>query len=261
MFLINETVLLARDVITRPAEAFKRIAAPPHALLPAAIIYILFSTAHAVFYALKPPDFPAEAAQLMTGLGQTAALPLLTWLWTELSWGTVFLAAWIFFLAFFIQLLRSGRLPLKIIAALSAAVLPGAGMVLLARRAVSPAVMALCWTLILAVPGFFSFRMRGCLKPLLSLFFALNAISLLIIPAQAAAAAVRWENAYISAQFIGAAWMLAVSASGIRTITATGITRNVLALFFSLIFEMTLIYSLNLAGIIPASVLKVLLVP
>lgn len=256
MSMIKEALLLSKEVITCPARAFKRICASPHGLYPAALVYFFFTVCHSLFYALKPADFPAEAGQVLNEVISPWA-----WMRTELFWGTVFMLAWIFFLASFLEILRRGRLPLRIIAALSAAALPGILIALQAKKNASFPVVLLSWSLLLAFFSFFSWRLRGEWKPLASLFLSLNAIALLILPAQAAAAAVRWENAYIAVQFAGAVWMLAVSATGIRAFTGSGIARNVLALSLALILNMGLVYSLHLAEIVPARALKVLIAP
>lgn len=224
----------------------------PEGVSAALKIYIAFTFFYLFFFWIKPPGFPdPNAAPARQGL--------LFWLQVML-WQPPLEAAWIVFLVALVQWFKTGRLPLKITAAVFWTAIPfiltsleaGGG---LARSLLAPA--ALLWI------SPFYLLLRGLpraewLAPA-GFMLGLNAISLALLPPMIMMTVLRSASGFTMTQAAGGLWMLAAAALGLRRLSRQKLARVFMSVLLSMFLQIALALSLQRMNLIPKDIFKALL--
>ncbi len=247
---------LALDLLLRPSRALDRLLSKDGALGDSAKIYAVYLAATILFYTLKPGDFPplpagAPAMRFEGGLG--------FWI-TVHAWNPVFTAVGIAMIGWFAWLLRGGRLALRLPLAVLCGFLPLFLILGYSNTGMPKWGFALTWVLLIlaGVPGFRA-QPAAVWKPLCSLFLAVNAISLALLPLFSGAAFLKSPIAYHIVEIAALFWTLGLAAYGVSRLAGISAARAFCAIFLSTLCQVFFIFSLHLLGLIPKDALKALM--
>lgn len=248
---------LAADLLLRPSKALDRMTGTSAALGESALIYAAYLAASAVFYTLKPPDFPpvAEGAPVVRLEGG-----LLFWL-KVLAWNPFFTVVGIALTAWYARLLYPGRLAFRLVLSCAATALPLIALLAYTNNSLSKPLFALAWLalLLFAAPGFL--RVERVLWPVLfSIFLSINAVALALLPLFCAAIFLRVPLLYHGIEIAMMFWMLGLAAYGVHRAAGLPTARAFCAIFLSALVQVFFVFSLHMLGLIPKDALKALMI-
>ncbi|MBI3298519.1 MAG: hypothetical protein HYZ75_10170 [Elusimicrobia bacterium] len=253
----SEALRLAWDFAFRPRRGVGRVLdAPRKAPRLAGLILLAYMAASAVFYRLKPEGFPMP----MEGF-----VPLETphslffWLKVQL-WTPALAAVLVAATAWFSGLLKDGKLPLRLAAAVLSAAAPVILLVLHANGKVGTPLFAGLWVVLLAamVPGWRALDARTW-SALGAILLAANAPALALLPAFSAAVLLRSEPLYHVLEMTLLFWTLGVCAFGVGRAREMPTARAFAAVFLGFIAQIFFVFSMHNAGLLPKDVLKALM--
>lgn len=227
----------------------------PEALGPCARIYALFVVAYALFFWLKPFDFPERNAAF-----PREAQTLLFWTKVML-WQPPLEAGWIAFLLGLVAWFRSGSLPLRMAGGVAWTAAPFLLMISYAQfKVFSKPGLALGSALWLGlfVPLWRKLSQSEW-RPIAAFMLGLNAIGLAILAPMIGAAIADSPGAFKFVQAAGGLWILGAGTAGLRRLTGLRLPRAFMAVLFSMFFQIALAFTLHLLGIVPKDILKALL--
>lgn len=225
------------------------------ALLDACALYALTLLGAALFYRLKPYDFPdANAASPMGPQG------LLFWLKVML-WQPLLMSALIAFAAVLLRWLKDGWLPLKVATAFFWCAVPLILTVFYVKNVLPRpafAVLMLAW----AVPG--ALVARGIpaaeWRPLAAFLLGLNVVQLAALLPESVVTAMRWEGGYKAVVGAAGFWMLIGGALGLKALPPQRpLARALLPLLFALVLQIEVVIAAFMLGWLPVETLKALL--
>lgn len=244
---------LGRAALFSPSRAAE-LAAQPAAPRPAAFIYAACLVATAVFFALKPFDFPDRNAAF-----PREAQGLLFWLKVML-WQPPLEAALIVFVVALVEWLREGKLFFKMLGGLLFTALPFVLLLAYKYGGLSwggYAALAAGWL------GLVGWRARlvpaQSWRPAAALMLALNAVPLLSVAPMALATGLGSEGLFKGAQIVAGLWMLGAAALGLRALTGARLPRCFMAVLFSMFMQIAFAFTLHMLGLVPKDILKALL--
>ncbi|MDE2292940.1 MAG: hypothetical protein KGL53_12735 [Elusimicrobia bacterium] len=247
---------LGVDVAVRPVKALDRVLEDRKpALRASAVILAVYMAVSAVFYTLKPGDFPP-----MEGLGPLDASNGL-WFWVGVQvWTPALAAVLIATTAWFAEVMRGGKLQFRLLAAVLSSAIPWLLFVVYARTAAPKWVFGLVWLGLaaLTVPGFRRLPKEAWM-PLSALLLAVNSLALAMTPLFAATVVARFAAGYNALEIVLLIWTLGVCTYGVARILAMPVPRAFVAVFLGLLMQITFVMWMHLVGVIPNSVLKALM--
>lgn len=244
----------AWNLLRHPARALDRVTRGEG--LPEALwIYAAYLVASVMFYSLKPAGFPPQAAD-SPFLEVEGGFSL--WL-RVVPWHPVTQALLIGLTVWFMRMLRGGRLPLKLFAGVLCVCAP---LLLLSQFKVLPGwAFLLGWLALLAalVPGLRRIE-RALWGRLATLLLGIHAVALALMPLFVVSVLLRSAVLYhlLEVPVLGF-WMIGLGAYGIRRISGLQTARAFCAILFSMICMLCLVFALFLSGLVPADVLKALM--
>lgn len=214
-------------------------------------VYAIWIAASLLSLWMKPFDFPdVNAAAPVQDLA----------FWSKVAvWEPVLAALNIALTTLVLNWMREGWLPLKTAAATLWSAFPLILTISLTRSAIGKplfSVLLLLW----AAPGALVARRipRAQWRRVTAFLLGINAVAVVLLLPQAAAAALRSEVLYKASLVLTAVWLLACGGVGLRSLTKISLPRAVLAfLFANLALNMALMAAYRL-GWLPLDVLKVL---
>lgn len=251
---MKQALAFGRLFLFSPAKAASACATD-RALRDAAVVYGLTLLGAAVFYRLKPYDFPdANAAVPMGPQG------LLFWLKVML-WQPLLMAALIAFCGVLLRWLKDGWLPVKAVSAVAWSAAPLILTVFYARHALPKAAFAVLMIL-WAVPAALVARTVPARewRPLAAFLLGLNAVQLAALFPETVVTAMRWEAGYKGVVGLAGLWMLVGGALGLKTLPPQRpLPRAMLALLFALVLQIVVVVAAFMLGWLPVETLKALL--
>lgn len=237
---------------TRAAQAAKE----PKELWVNARIYLAFVVASMLLFWLKPFDFPDANAPLPR---ETQNLAF--WLKVML-WQPPLEVAWIASVVGLIEWLRKGSLGPRMVAGVAWAA--GSVFLIVAYAQKNGGISKPAFAAGVAIVfGLFVPLLRRT-EPaerlrLASFLLGMNAIGLLMLAGMAAATLAGSPSLFQGAQIAGGLWMMGAAALGVRELSGLRMPRAFMAVFLSLVFQITIAVSLHLLGVVPKDILKALL--
>ncbi|MBI4375920.1 MAG: hypothetical protein HY549_05660 [Elusimicrobia bacterium] len=252
---MHNIALLCRDFLSSPREAAERCRRP-ESFRASLMIYAAFVVCYALFFWLKPWDFPEVNAPW-----PQQELGLLFWL-KVLLWQPALEGAWIALLLGLISWFGAGSMAFRLLTAVAWA----AGPIMLMAYHHSGALSrpAFAAGSVLAFGAFIPLWRKVETRDWISVtafMLGLNVIGLAGLIPMALAIWLRHELLFKIAQFVSAFWMLGAGAAGLKALSGLRLPRVFMAIMLSVVFQVTLAFSLYLVGLVPKDVLKALLYP
>jgi len=245
------------DFISKPSRAVNAIKKDPRKALKAATgVYAVYLITAALFYTLKPDGFPppipgAEATAVEHGL--------LFWIGVQ-AWSPVLLAVWIAATGWFCGLLGTGKLAVRMPAALGSIIIPILLFVVYKNGSIPRSAFAATWLILIAVmiPGFRRIKKDDWIRLTASLAGLHAAAILLLLPFTLAVLA-RSPRAYHAVELVMLFWVLGLASYSVRRVMEIATARAFSAVFLSLVAQILFVFSMYLLGILPKGVLKALM--
>ncbi|PCI37318.1 MAG: hypothetical protein COB53_06850 [Elusimicrobia bacterium] len=244
------------DFLYQPSRALDLVNKDPRAALRASAgVYALFLVTAALFYTLKPDGFPPIP-------GAELNIPehgLLFWIKVQ-AWSPILLAVWIAAAGWFGRLLGSGKLAIRLPAAVAAAIIPLLLIVVYNSAQMHRAIFGLCWVGLIAVmvPGFRRVSQEDWLR-LTACLAGLHAAAIVLLIPFTIAVVARSPRAYHAVEFVMLFWVLGLATFSVRRILNIATARAFSAVFLSLITQILFVFSMHLLGVLPKEVLKALM--
>lgn len=216
-------------------------------------VYAAWVVASLLYLWLKPFDFPDTNAAIPSRFQGFS-------FWTKVAlWEPVLAALNIALTGLVLRWMKDGWLPLKTAAATLWCTLPLILTVAYTRSAISKPVFALLF-IVWAIPGvLYARRIPGAdWRRTTTFLLGLNAVGLVLLVAQAAAALARSQVLYKASLVLTVAWLLACGGTGLKTLAKTSLPRAVLAFLFANLALNLVLAAAFLLGWLPMEVLKVL---
>lgn len=257
MSIASDSLALGWDVALRPSRAVDRIlAAPESALRPATGILALYMLVSAVFYWLKPDSFPPPPEAYIAPENPRS---LFFWVRVQL-WTPPLAAVLIATTGWFSGVLKGGKLPFRLTAAVLSAAIPVLLLVLHAGGRVGTPLFTGVWLLLLGlmVPGWRAIERRSWLA-LAGVLLAANAPALALVPVFAGAVVLRTAMIYHALEMLLLFWTLGVCAYGVGRTLGIPTARAFAAVFLGFIAQIFFVFSMHNAGLLPKDVLKALM--
>ena len=251
--------ILARDLIINPSRAGERIAKEPDILSASLAIYLIYLCVSVVFYSWKPADFPA-ASDAPLSLAR-ATLPQGPVFWAKVqAWSPVLTAIWLYFLAWFVERLKTGRLAFRLFISALVWVAPTVALVLWASGQIHKAGLLAVWALAIAptVP-LARAKAPASWRPLAALLLSIVAVNLALCPLFAAAVVLRADRAYEALELAMLFWTLGLGTYVLGRLEELPAARAFAALLFSMIAQMAAVFSLFAGGVVSKEILKALM--
>jgi len=243
MTTLKTSFIFFRRLIAKPSKAFE-YALESRSAISAVPVYLFYLAASAVFYSLKPADFPAEAAQLK--LGSVSAV---SWFANAAVWETFFLVLLVFSLSLFSGLAQRLKTAFFIPVSLALLAAPAAAKIA-GISAALPVIYVIAW---------YFFRFPGFrYAPAAAIAILSTALAVLAIPPEALTAAFRWETGYMAVQLVFAVWSLLLMGGAVKFFCKLGTAKTAIALIFSLALSFILIMAAHLSGLISSRALSLL---
>ncbi|MBI5210994.1 MAG: hypothetical protein HY927_13575 [Elusimicrobia bacterium] len=248
----DSALRLGWRVLASPTEAARSCLGGRN-LAPSLWIYAACLAAFGAYNWLKPPGFPAGQSFPVEdpGLGHSLQVAL---------WNIPLEAGWIVFLMGLARFFESGTLIVRMVLGVAWA---AASIVLLVLYAElhkfgkgGLLAGALAW-----LGLFYPLTRRvGASEwlPLASFMLAINAIAVVLAAPLTVAALARAEDAHKAAQVIGGLWLLGASTLGLRELRGMRLSRAFMAIFLTMVFQVTLSFTLYFAGLAPREILMAL---
>lgn len=225
------------------------------AFLDSLKVYALTLLAAAVFYRLKPYDFPdANAAVPMGPQG------LLFWL-KVMSWQPLLMAALIGFAGVLLRWLKDGWLPVKVASSFFWCAIPLILTVTYVKNGIPKSAFG-ALMLVWAAPAVWVGRGIGRREWLLLATFllGLNFVELAAMAPEAVVTAMRWEAGYKAVVGLAGLWMLVGGALGLKRLApGRPLPRALLPLLFALVLQIEVVIAAFMLGWLPVETLKALL--
>lgn len=251
---MRQALSFGRLFLFSPSKAAAACAAD-RAPLDALKLYGLTLLAAAVFYRLKPYDFPdANAAVPMGPQG------LLFWLKVML-WQPLLMALLVGFCGVLLRWMKDGWLPVKVASSFLWCAAPLILTVLYVKSGISKAAFG-ALMILWAVPGIAVGRgvPAGEWRPLAAFLLGLNVVQLAALVPEAAVTAARWEGGYKAVVGAAGFWMLVGGALGLRSLPPhRPLPRALLPLLFALVLQIEVVVAAFMLGWLPVETLKALL--
>lgn len=216
-------------------------------------IYAIFLAASAVFFWLKPADFPDVNAPIPIehrGLG----------FWLKVGfWQLPLEAGWILFLAVLARFFSRGSWPVRFAAAVLWTAFPFLAFVAYGQGAIPRLGLHAAFLVWLAPMALLARRLEaGEWRPLAAFILGMNAIGLALLAPMAAAALFQSASFFTFSQALGGLWMLAFASLGLRELSRLRLPRAFMAVLFSMFLQIALAFHLHLGGLVPKEILKAL---
>lgn len=220
-------------------------------LAPSLWIYAAFLLASALFFSVKPYDFPD------TNMPPPMELQDFHYWFKVNLWHPLLDGSWIVLLMGLLRWFKEGKLFPRMLGATAWAAIPGLLIMLYVEYKAFP------W-LVLALGGAaWLFPLRPLLKdvpreewlPLAVFMLALNAVGLFLLLPMAVGLALRWKEGYLAVQIGGGLWILRNGALGLRELAGLRLSRAFLSILFSLFYLVGLTFLLHSLGA-PKEILK-----
>lgn len=241
-------------LMVRSPSAGAEKARPREAFAPAVKVYAAFVLLYALFFWLKPFDFPdpnvgvpRETQGLLFWLKAMAFQPLLE-------------VAWVVFLYGMARWFSAGGLTMRMAVAVFAAAAPFILIVLYYQNEIPKAAFAAgaaAWI------GFSLWYARGeswePLRELLAFMLALNAIGIALLVPMVLFTAARSQQLFMLTQGLGGFWLLGAGALGLRQLTGLRMSRAFMAMLLSMFLQIAFAFTLHLLGVVPKEILKAIL--
>jgi hypothetical protein len=251
---MKKTLNLGRLFLFSPAKAAAACESD-RALLDACKIYGLTLLAAAVFYRLKPYDFPDANAAVPMG-------PQSLFFWLKVMlWQPLLMAALIAFCAVLLRWLRDGWLPIKVATSFFWCAIPLILTVFYVKNSIPKpafAVLMIAW----AVPGVYVGRgvpLREW-RSLAAFLLGLNVVELAAMLPESVVTLMRWEAGYKAVVGLAGLWMLVGGALGLKALAPSRpLPRALLPLLFALVLQIEVVIAAFMLGWLPVETLKALL--
>ncbi|MBI4385893.1 MAG: hypothetical protein HY551_00775 [Elusimicrobia bacterium] len=256
-----ETRKFARDLLLNPSEAVARIARSPEALRASAILYIAFLCASAIFYALKPENFPPPQGdiELIRGPEESRGL----WFWIKVqSWNPFLSLVWTVLLGWFSSFLKFSPLgkPLSLLTAGVMGMLPLIPILLYVNHLIPRSIFLAVWLVFLGamIPAL---RKRGASswRPLLCLVLSVNVVNLALLAPFVLSVALRTAWMYHGLEFVLLFWTLGLGTYALSRLEELSTPRAFCAIFLSMLCQFWLVFSLYFLGLVPKDILKAMM--
>lgn len=240
----------AAAFLVRPERAADDCARPD-ALADALTVYALWVAASLLYLQWKPHDFPDAYAP-------ARAEGLRFWLRVAL-WEPVLAAMNLALTGLVLEWMRSGWLALRTAVATLWSAVPLILTIAYTRSGLPRAAFG-AGILVWAVPGALVARRIGAgeWRRLAAFLLGLNAISLLLLLPEVAAAVLRSDFLYKATLGVSVVWLLACGGLGLRRLCRASLARAVLAFLFANLVLNVVIAAAYLLHWLPMEVLKVL---
>jgi len=225
------------------------------AIYEALKLYGLTLLAAAVFYRLKPYDFPdANAAVPLTSQS------LLFWI-KVMAWQPLLMGALVAFCAVFLRWMKDGWLPVKVATSFFWCAVPLILTVFYVKNGISKSVFSILM-IVWAAPGAYVLR-RVPARELLQVstfLLGLNVIELFALLPEAVVTLMRWEAGYKAVVGVAGLWMLVGGALGLKSLPpGRPLPRALLPLLFALVLQIEVVIAAFMLGWLPVETLKALL--
>lgn len=229
--------------------------ARPREALPASLrVYAAFLLLYALFFWLKPFDFPDPNVGV-----PREAQGLLFWL-KVMGFQPLLEAAWVVFLLGMARWFAAGRLAPRLLTGVLWTAAPFILLVVYHQNAMPKALFAAGGALWLASYGLVIKREDlGALRELLSFMLALNAIGIALLVPMTLLTAARSRELFMLTQGLGGFWLLGAGALGLRKLTGLRMSRAFLSMLLSMFMQIAFTFLLYMLGIVPKEILKALL--
>jgi hypothetical protein len=227
---------------------------PKEAFLPAVKVYAAFLLLYALFFWLKPFDFPDPNVGV-----PRESQNLLFWL-KVMSFQPLLEVAWVVFLYGMARWFSAGTLALRMTAAVFAAAAPFILILLYYQNFIPKSLFALgaaAWI------GFSLWYAKGQswepLRELLAFMLALNAVGIALLVPMVLFTAMRSQQLFMLSQGLGGFWLLGAGALGLRQLTGLRMSRAFMAMLLSMFLQIAFAFTLHLLGVVPKEILKAIL--
>ncbi|MCX5788645.1 MAG: hypothetical protein NTX64_09120 [Elusimicrobia bacterium] len=242
--LVGSGWRLGRDMIVAPRRAL--------------VIYLAYLAVSVAFYSWKPADFPSVSD---APLALRSPLPQGPVFWAKVqAWSPALTAIWIYFLAWFVERLKTGRLAFWLFVSALVWVAPTVGLVLWASKQIPTLALGLVWLVALAptVP-LVRAKEPGSWAPLGALLLAIVAVNLALCPLFAVTVLIHSDKGYEGLEMVMLFWTLGLGTYLLSRIERLGAARAFAALFFSMIAQVAAVFSLHAGGLVSKEILKALM--
>lgn len=248
---MRELFAAFKRFLASPSKAAAE-ARSPRSLSVNARIYGLFLLLWAVFFWLKPFDFPDANA----GLPLTARGPLF-WLKAAL-WQLPVELLLVFLLLGLLEWMREGSLPFKLVCAVGWTLASFVLVVAYAQKmGLSKAALAFGGLVSFAPFALLARRVKKeDARAVLSFLLGVNAVGLPMLAGMALATAAGLPVLFKGAQIAGGFWMIGASAVGLRELSGLRMARAFMAFLLSLFLQILFVLVLYFLGLVPDDILR-----
>ncbi|MBI4346775.1 MAG: hypothetical protein HY553_07955 [Elusimicrobia bacterium] len=250
---------LARSIVFTPTRAAETLRSSPDAVPAALVIYFAYLAVSVAFYSWKPVDFPVVTEDRL-GL-QLSNMPTGPVFWAKVqAWNPFLTAILAFFLAWFAQALKGGRLAARVFKSALVWILPMLAILLWSGKAVPNWAVVAVWAVVL-VPMIRGTRARPpeTWRPLIAFVLSIVTVNLTLCPLFVVAVATRNQGLYTVLELGMLAWMLGLGCFLIGRLEELPAARAFVGLFFAMLAQITVAISLFIAGIVSKDILKALM--
>ncbi len=240
--------------LTSPAKAAEE-SRKEDAFKKGLVVYVAALAGAALYYSLKPFDFPDPNAPV-----PLRHEGLLFWLKVML-WQPLLMAALVGFTGAMLRWFKDGWLPLKVASSFFWTAVPLILCVFYVKNQLPKAAfgaLMLAW----AAPGVWVGRgvEKGEWRVLAAFLLGLNAIELASLVPEAFVTVIRSETGYKAVVGVAGLWMLVGGALGLKRLPPERpLPRALLPLLFALVLQICVVVAAYLLGWLPAETLKALL--
>lgn len=239
--------------IVRSPSAGAEKARPKEALPASARVYAAFLILYALFFWLKPFDFPDP------NVGVPRETQGLTFWLKVMCFQPLLEAAWVVFLLGMARWFGEGRLAFRLIVGTFWTAAPFILLVLYHGSQMPKWAFAAGAALWLASYALVIKREdAGPLRELLSFMLALNAVGIALLVPMTLLTAMRSKELFMLTQGLGGIWLLGAGALGVRQLTGLRMSRAFLAMLLSMFMQIAFTFTLHMLGIVPKEILKAL---
>jgi hypothetical protein len=256
--MLKEILSFSKGILTDPQTQLRKIFnGEVKASVPAAI-YILCACAEALFLSVKPPDFPAEFAQL--GLKEKSCAFYFT---AGIFWDAVLTAVSSTLLLYFLKVFRAGKVFFKIIS-WALVFIVCAGTAVYAEKAwpvfyaKTPVVLLLTAGMLFFIAGIIR-RERTLYWRFLQAALVLNLAGAVVLPLEFAAVYLNSENLFLIAEIITGLWTLVLFTKTARIFTETSVPRTIISLGAGCLAALSFLFLLHKGGVISEDTYNILL--
>jgi hypothetical protein len=250
----------AANFIRRPSKALDLVQNDPRAALRAAAgVYAVYLATAVLFYTLKPDGFPPPTPGALAAPVDPVERGLLFWIKVQ-AWSPLLLAVWVAAAAWFSRLLGSGKLAIRLPAAVGAAAVPLLLIVVYYGGSIPKWGFGAAWLVLAGVmaPGFTVFSKEDWIR-IFAALAGVHAIGVLLLVPFTIAVALRSAYFYHAVEFLMLFWVLGLGTYSLRRILSIATARAFAAIFLSLVAQILFVFSMYMLGLMPKEVLKALM--